>query len=112
MKPTSLLICVVRDQDALKMVDILREKQISFTKLASTGGFLREGNTTLLIGIHEAKKNEVIDLIRSQCEHREEYIESAIPVNEPIGPYVPQQAKVIRGGGVLFEVPIERYERF
>jgi len=56
VKPTSLLICVVRDQDALKLVDILREKQISFTKLASTGGFLREGNTTLLIGIHEAKK--------------------------------------------------------
>lgn len=47
MKPTSLLICVVRDQDALKLVDILREKQISFTKLASTGGFLREEHNAL-----------------------------------------------------------------
>jgi len=112
MKPTSLLICVVRDQDAIKLVDVLREKKISFTKLASTGGFLREGNTTLLIGIDEARKNEAIELIRKQCERREEYVESAIPVNEPIGPYVPQQVKVIRGGGVLFEIPIERYERF
>ena len=43
VKPTSLLICVVRDQDALKLVDILREKQISFTKLASTGGFYERG---------------------------------------------------------------------
>ncbi|MCX6090669.1 MAG: cyclic-di-AMP receptor [Candidatus Atribacteria bacterium] len=112
MKPTFLLICVVRDQDAIRLVDALREKQISFTKLASTGGFLREGNTTILIGIDESRREEVVQIIRSQCERREEIIESAIPVNEPIGPYVPQQVKVVRGGGVLFEVPIERYERF
>ncbi|MDI3542991.1 MAG: hypothetical protein PWP57_594, partial [Candidatus Atribacteria bacterium] len=46
---------MIRDQDAPKLLDTLRDREISFTKLASTGGFLREGNTTLLIGIEEKR---------------------------------------------------------
>ena len=40
MSPNLLLICVVRDQDVAKLLDNLRDRNISFTKLASTGGFL------------------------------------------------------------------------
>ena len=112
MFPTLLLICVVRDQDTPRLLDTLRDRKISFTKLASTGGFLREGNTTLLIGIEEERREEVRDLIRKTCGRREEIAESTIPLNEPIGPFVPQRVKVTRGGGVLFEIPIEYYERF
>jgi len=110
--PTLLLICVVKDQDAGKLMDLLREKGISFTKLASTGGFLREGNTTFLIGIDEAKKEEVRKIIRETCGHREEMVEASMPVNEPLGPFVPQRVKVTKGGGVLFEIPIHYYEKF
>lgn len=112
MFPNLLLVCVVRDQDAPRLLDSLRDRKISFTKLASTGGFLREGNTTLLIGIEEERREEVRDLIRKTCGRREEIVESTIPLNEPIGPFVPQRVKVTRGGGVLFEIPIEYYERF
>ncbi len=108
----SLIICVIRDQDAAKLMDVLRDTNFSFTKLASTGGFLREGNTTFLVGVVEARKEELISLVKKVCGRREEIVESTMPVNEPIGPYVPQAVKVTRGGGVLFEVPIDRYERF
>ncbi|MGB9552993.1 MAG: cyclic-di-AMP receptor [Candidatus Caldatribacteriaceae bacterium] len=112
MTPTLLFICVVKDQDASRLVELLREKEISFTKLASTGGFLREGNTTFLIGIDEGKREELLGLIKEVCGRREEIVESTIPVNEPLGPFVPQRVKVTRGGGVLFEIPIRYYERF
>ncbi|HXL02525.1 MAG TPA: cyclic-di-AMP receptor [Candidatus Atribacteria bacterium] len=112
MSPRLLLICVVRDQDVAKLLDNLRDRNISFTKLASTGGFLREGNTTLLIGIEEERREEVRKLIRETCARREEIVESTVPLNEPIGPFVPQRIKVVRGGGVLFEVPILYYEKF
>ncbi|MDK2896979.1 MAG: hypothetical protein PWP04_1099 [Candidatus Atribacteria bacterium] len=112
MSPTSLLICVVRDQDALQLVDVLKEKEIPFTKLASTGGFWREGNTTFLIGVDDPKKEEAITLIREICKRREEVVESSLPVNEPIGPYIPQKIKIAKGGGVLFDIPIQGYERF
>ncbi len=112
MTPTSLFICVVRDQDALRLADALKEKGIAFTKLASTGGFLREGNTTFLIGVDNERRETVLATIRACCARREEIVESPVPVNEPIGPFVPQKIKVLKGGGVLFEIPIVYYERF
>uniref|UniRef100_A0A7V4DE70 Transcriptional regulator n=1 Tax=Candidatus Caldatribacterium californiense TaxID=1454726 RepID=A0A7V4DE70_9BACT len=112
MTPTSLLVCVVRDQDALRLADVLKERGIAFTKLASTGGFLREGNTTFLIGVDRDRRETVLAVIRECCARREEIVESPVPVNEPIGPFVPQKIKVLKGGGVLFEIPIEYYERF
>ncbi|MEN3187101.1 MAG: cyclic-di-AMP receptor [Atribacterota bacterium] len=112
MTPTILFICVVKDQDSNKLMELLREKSFAFTKLASTGGFLREGNTTFLIGVEETKREELLQLIKDTCGRREEMVESTIPVNEPLGPFVPQRVKVARGGGVLFEVPILYYERF
>ncbi|HSV30931.1 MAG TPA: cyclic-di-AMP receptor [Atribacteraceae bacterium] len=109
---TALYVCVVRDLDAARLMDALREENLPFTKLASTGGFLREGNTTFLIGVAEGRRKDVLEIIRKTCAQREEIVESTMPINEPIGPYVPQTVKVVRGGGVLFEVPINRYERF
>lgn len=112
MTPTSLIICVVRDQDAQRLAEALKERGIAFTKLASTGGFLKEGNTTFLIGVDAERRDLVLATIRTYCARREEIVESPLPVNEPIGPFIPQKIKVLKGGGVLFEIPIAYYERF
>ncbi|MGQ9746395.1 MAG: cyclic-di-AMP receptor [Candidatus Caldatribacteriaceae bacterium] len=112
MIPTLLFVCVVRDQDAGRLMDSFKERGISFTKLASTGGLLREGNTTFLIGVDEERREEILAIVREICGRREEIVESTMPVNEPLGPFVPQRVKVVKGGGVLFEIPIRYYERF
>ena len=44
-----LLIAIVQDADANFLMDSLTDKRYRVTKLATTGGFLREGNTTLLL---------------------------------------------------------------
>ena len=54
-----LLIAVVQDQDVNRLLTALLEKGYRATKLASTGGFLRQGNTTLLIGVQEEQLEEV-----------------------------------------------------
>jgi uncharacterized protein YaaQ len=41
-----------------------READFRTTRLASTGGFLRRGNTTLMIGADESQVDYVLDLIR------------------------------------------------
>ncbi|MER3557036.1 MAG: hypothetical protein C4302_03585, partial [Thermus sp.] len=46
-----LILAIVQDTDAPGLTKALLEKGFQSTKLASTGGFLREGNTTLLIGV-------------------------------------------------------------
>ena len=42
------------------------------TKLATTGGFLRAGNTTLLLGVEEERISEAIEVIESVCKSRKQ----------------------------------------
>lgn len=41
--------------------------KFSITKLSSTGGFLKSGNTTLLIGVDDERVDSLIELIDKQC---------------------------------------------
>jgi len=59
-----LIIAVVQNEDADGVVDALLEAEFRATRLASTGGFLRRGNTTLMIGADEGDVDDVLDLIR------------------------------------------------
>ncbi len=43
------------------------DKKYRTTKLSSTGGFLKAGNTTLLIGVEDEKVDEVIKIIEEEC---------------------------------------------
>ena len=62
-----LVIAIVQDTDAPGLTKALLERGFQSTKLASTGGFLREGNTTLLIGLEDEKVPEVLELIKEKC---------------------------------------------
>ncbi|HHV27076.1 cyclic-di-AMP receptor [Anaerosalibacter bizertensis] len=62
-----LIISIVQDKDVAKVVKALMDKKYRVTKLASTGGFLKAGNTTLLIGVEDEKVDEVIDTIKALC---------------------------------------------
>ncbi len=46
-----LIIAIVQDEDASRLVSNLMNEGYGVTKLATTGGFLRAGNTTLLVGV-------------------------------------------------------------
>ena len=59
-----LIIAVVQNEDADAVVDALLDQDFRATRLASTGGFLRRGNTTLMIGADEDQVDSVLDMIR------------------------------------------------
>lgn len=65
-----LIIVVVEDDDAPALIRELSTHGYSSTKLASTGGFLLHGNTTLLVGVDDSQVDPVIDLIRKICVRR------------------------------------------
>ena len=50
-----LIIAIVQDEDASRLVNKLMNEGFGATKLATTGGFLRSGNTTLLTGVDDDK---------------------------------------------------------
>lgn len=66
-----LIIAVVQNEDADNIVDALLEAEYRATRLASTGGFLRRGNTTIMIGVQDEQVDSVLGLIRGQARSRQ-----------------------------------------
>ncbi len=64
-----LIIAIVQDEFSTKVIKSLMAHKYGTTKLSSTGGFLKSGNTTLLIGVEDRKVDEVIKVIEEQCEN-------------------------------------------
>lgn len=63
-----LIVAIIQDQYINKVVRSLMENKIRTTRLSSTGGFLKSGNTTLLIGTEEEHIDKIVDLIKVQCK--------------------------------------------
>lgn len=65
-----LIIAIVEDDFSNKIINQLTEKEYRATKLSSTGGFLKTGNTTLLIGVEDEKVDEVVNIIKENCKEK------------------------------------------
>lgn len=69
-----LIVAVVQNEDIGRLLDALQKEGIMATKLSTSGGFLRSGNTTLLIGIDDDRVSEVIDIISQKCKTRKQIV--------------------------------------
>lgn len=103
-----LIVAIVQDQDAPSLIDDLTEKEFRVTKLASTGGFLKSGNTTLLIGVEDEQVDGVISVIEDNCKTRE-ITTSLLTVTMPGDTYIPYPLEVKVGGATVFVLDIERH---
>jgi uncharacterized protein YaaQ len=63
-----LVITIIRDTDAGAVIEKLVSQGHRVTRVASTGGFLRRGNVTLLIGVEEQYVQAVIDTLDKTCK--------------------------------------------
>lgn len=103
-----LVVAIVQDQDVSSLVDDLTASEFRVTKLASTGGFLKAGNTTLLIGVEDNEVEDVMDIVRSNCETRE-ITTSLLTVTMPGDTYVPYPLEVKIGGANIFVLDVEKH---
>lgn len=101
-----LVITVIEDNDAAFLMETLVENGIQATKLASTGGFLLQGNTTLLIGVQKNKLEQVLDIIRSTCAPRKKIIPQITP-ELPTAVSVPIEIEA--GGAIVFVVNVDQF---
>ncbi len=106
------IVAIVQSDDAGALTDALREKNFGTTLISSTGGFLREGNSTLLIGVEDAQVDTVLGIIKENCDTRTQFVNPMPPVMEPGELYMPQPVEVQVGGAVVFVLNVERFERF
>jgi uncharacterized protein YaaQ len=105
-----LLIVIASDTDADSLIQKLVQRGYPATKVSSTGGFLRRGNATIFSGVDAEDVDNVIAIIRSECQARKEFLPAqALPFPESIYPAEPVEVRT--GGAIVFVVGVERFER-
>lgn len=108
-----LIYAIVRNDNEDDVIDALMKEHFSITKLATTGGFLRKGNTTLMICTDDEKVSACIEVIKKQCGTRQRitvnmpYVSGTSMVN-----YTTMPMNVEVGGATIFVVDVDRFEKF
>ncbi len=106
-----LVLAIVQEKDSGRLMDALTEAGFQATLLASTGGFLRAGNATVLIGVEDAHVERVLGVVRQTCHTREQLMSPMPPVVEPADAFAAYPVKVQVGGAIVFVLPVDRVER-
>ncbi|WP_024615906.1 cyclic-di-AMP receptor [Clostridium sp. Ade.TY] len=104
-----LVIAIVNDDDSDDLIDVLNEKKFGVTKLATTGGFLKAGNTTLIIGVDKEKLDEVIDIIKDICKKRKEMVTAPAPITGNAGLCMQYPIEIQVGGATIFVVDVDQF---
>jgi uncharacterized protein YaaQ len=63
-----LIIAIIKDEDNDKVSKALTKQDFRVTFIASTGGFLRSGRSTLLVGVDDEQVSTALDIIRKSCK--------------------------------------------
>ena len=108
-----LVYAIVRNDNEDDVVTALMQDHFVVTRLSTTVGFLKKGNTTLMIALEDKDLDHCIDLIKTQCGRRQN-----ITVNMPylsgssLMNYTTMPMEVEIGGATIMVVPLERFEKY
>lgn len=93
-----LVIAIIQDEYISKVLKSLMAEKVRITKLSSTGGFLKSGNTTLLVGVENDKLDNLVEIIRKQCKSTKVKVKDG-------------DSEITVGGANLFIMDIDQYIR-
>jgi len=104
-----LIIAIVQDEDASRLIGQLMNEGFGVTKLATTGGFLRAGNTTLLVGVEDDRFQPAMDVIEKVCKSRKQIAPSPASMVGVPGSYTPYPIEVVVGGATIFVLTVDQF---
>ena len=109
--PVKLIIAIIQDEDASRLINDLMTEGYRVTKLATTGGFLRAGNTTLLVGVEDDKLDNAMGVIEKVCKSRKQIASTPAPISGTTGMYMPFPVEVTVGGATIFVLDVEQFRK-
>jgi uncharacterized protein YaaQ len=107
-----LVVAVVQDKDSNRLSTALIDNNVRATKLASTGGFLKAGNTTFMVGVEDYRVDKVLEIIKDNCKSRDQLVAPVSPMGGNADSYVPYPVEVEVGGATVFVLPIDQFAQF
>lgn len=100
-----LIVAIVHDDDSLTITNLLSKNGFSVTKLSSSGGFLRLGNTTLICGVEDDKVKDVIKVIEDEGKSRTQLA----PISPGFFKAMQAPVEVTLGGATIFVLDVQDF---
>lgn len=102
-----LILAIVSDDDCSEVTTALMKERFSVTRLATTGGFLKSGNSTLISGVEDDKVDTAINLISQHSRKRTQIVPSNGTFD--VGRYGSYPVEVQVGGATIFVLDVEQF---
>ena len=102
-----LILAIVSNDDSSSVSSALTKNNFSVTRLATTGGFLRAGNTTIIVGTEDDKVEKAIEVIGNESKRRTEIV--PYTASYDIGRYASFPVEVQVGGATIFVIDVEQF---
>lgn len=104
-----MILAIINHDDANKVTRALTRASYFVTKLATTGGFLKDGNTTLITGVEDDQTDAVIQLIHENTKSRPHPLSGGAEMGLGFAAVAPREVTV--GGATVFVLNVERFEK-
>ena len=104
-----LVFAIVNDDDAGNVLSVLSQAGFSATKLATTGGYLKAGNTTFISGVEDHQVDQILDLIGKNARKRTQILHDTSSIGGVGALAMPLEITV--GGATVFVLNVERFEK-
>lgn len=108
-----LMFIIINQDNENDVTTSLIKGGFQITKLATSGGFLKKGNTTLMSCVEDEKVKQAIDIIKSECgEHQS--VDIDIPITLPSASMSLQTVptKIEIGGATIIVTDVFLFEKF
>ena len=107
-----IILAIVQDKDSNRLANEFIDANIRATKLSSTGGFLKAGNSTFIIGIDDERVDETLALIKETCQSRKQYVSTPVTLDITMDGQIPYPVEVEGGGATCFVLPVEGFHQY
>jgi uncharacterized protein YaaQ len=106
-----LIVATVQDQDADNLIENLTKQNYRVTRVGTTGGFLQQGNTTLLMGVEDHQVNLVVGILKKLSQRRTQYMPRATGAVSSGAALYNNYIEVEVGGATVFVLDIDHFEQ-
>lgn len=105
-----MVIAIVNRDDSSEICTALTQAGYRYTRISTTGGFLRSGNTTLLIGTEDGELNALLRLMKEHCATRDVTMPANVTGEEETDLYgMPVTRHVTVGGATVFVTDVDQF---
>ena len=110
-----LVMVIVQADDAASISDALVEAGLRVTRISTEGGWLRQKNVTLLLGVEDAQMPRALAILKRTAQRRKVPMPVPIHLSMPLGQATMttgQETEVEVGGATVFVLNVERLEHY